>query len=600
MPFIEFVNYSGGSCMINPNDPTQIDRKIRELLSKKILKQDDSGGYLYVLSSEATEGAYKVGCTHNLPERIKGLKRCYGVLKLLCFVECPNVDLFEKVVHAELLQYRLKHPCPKHDCKLDGTEREHTEWFKADLQDIFDTVTTWSLYARMLYRCGLSVDRNNHSAPLPGASSRADRWRRWALLETGRWMDGLSSNVSVVPEKATPEKNLETDAGDETDSECESIFSSPADRSGTPGTTPATTPGFDDHEKDDYSLSPIPAEKCTRFDSLEIDDDDEDDLADRPRQPVERTLFVRKESSPTMQQKDLPSDDLQSLWSARNDTTNSDTGPVPDTSPTNIPSSESIDNEIRSFLDKNLHLTEKPGTIYLTKHTETESYKIYFRKKGSPRKSRECYTKLEPCFEIECTNTRGIQDLVLAEFTDWKKSYKCRECGTAHNNWINAPREEITASLRAWTELVEVGYDSTKISSDVLSQGADRWTRWAREAVAKSREDGREARNQQKEAQDDKSSSVADGTSAVELRQIPRNGTGAASESSSKDRGRGGRVMGEIIRRLPNLKEEMASQGSDGPLRSWPWAGWLVSRLLFVCSVSVAGVYMYVCRCLGI
>ncbi|KAL4747940.1 hypothetical protein BDW72DRAFT_181453 [Aspergillus terricola var. indicus] len=583
-PLIEFVNYNGTTCMTNPNDPNQIDEKIRDILtSKRILKQDKRVGYLYVFSGKTAPGMYKVGYTSNLRDRKTKLEKCYGDLELRCFVECPNARLFENVVHAELLPYRRKHQCPKHALKADGTEREHTEWFKADLQDIFDTIMAWSLYARMLYRRGLFVDKRNHGTPLPGAATRADRWRRWALMETGRWMDGLSSKVSVVPKIAAPEKNVDADPSDESDSECESIFSSPVGHSGTPSTTPATTPettpGLGDHEKDDYDLSPTPAEKYTRSSSLEIYDDDDGDLEVRPKKPVERVLFVPKKTSPAMQQKDLPFVDIQGLWSTRiENTANSDTSPVLDNSPTDIPPSKLVDDEIRSLLAKNPCLTENPGTIYVAKHTEKDLYKMYYRKKDSPRKSKECFTRLTPYFEIQCTNTLGIQSLVMAQFADFKKSYKCGKCDTTHNNWINASGEVITASLRAWTELVDMGYDDTKDSLDVLSQGTDRWTTWAREAVAKSRGDDREAKNKQEEAQENESSSATDETPTGESREISRSGTDAASEGSSKDRGHSSRPT-RIIRRMSNLKAEMTSQGSDGSL--WPRSllEWLMSML---------------------
>ncbi|KAL4977563.1 hypothetical protein BDW66DRAFT_149876 [Aspergillus desertorum] len=532
---VEFVNYTGERSSINPDDPIQIDKKIKEIFGKPIANPDKRVKYLYVFSRKGTKGMYKIGLTHDIFQRKKELESCYEELELHCYVECPNVHLFESVAHAELLQYRRKHSCPYHSPKANGAETEHTEWFEADLQVILDTVTAWSLYARMLYRCGLTLDGNNHSVQIPGASQRSDRWRRWALKEAGRWMDGVSSKVSVVGEKAMPEQVIETDAADETASEPESTFSSPADFSDTPGTTPATTPGTTPepcgHEKDDYGLSPTPAGRYIMPGSLDIDDDDEDDVNNRPRQPVERDLFGRKKSLPTMRQKSLSSDDCQSLRSTRDGNTQiSDAEPVPDT-------------RIRALLTQDLYLTENPGTIYLTKHTERESYKIYHRKKGSPRKRSECYTQQKPYWEIECTNTLGIQNLVLAEFADWTTSHECGACNKSHNNWIEAPGERISESLRAWTDLVEVGCDYTEFSFDLLSQDVDRWTKWAREAVAK----GREAKCKQKEAQEDESFSAVDRTSVEEPRQISRTETDAASEGNSKDSGRGGQGPTNVI-----------------------------------------------------
>ncbi|KAL5341359.1 hypothetical protein BJX70DRAFT_359449 [Aspergillus crustosus] len=574
---IKFSKYLDSDSTTNPDD---IDKKIRNFLSKKVTKQDKNPSYIYVFSQAgSSQGIYKVGQTKNPPERQKDLERCHGKLELHCLVPCPNVQLFECVVHAELLHYRRKASCP---CRLrtDGSESQHTEWFEAELQEILDTVMAWSLYGRMLYSTGLALDGNNQMIPMPGSlTQRSDRWRRLVLGETIRWMDGIPSNVTVVPEKPTPEKLdiaekdiVESPAPEpSSESESESIFSSPGDYPSSRDTTPATTPetliDFDNDGNNDYGLSPTRNGKYGMPGSFDVDEEDEDedgDEEDRLQLPRKGPLFGRAK-----REEYLPTDDHQSIHPTRDETTaKSDSDSVPDTDadPTGLRNAQ-IDTEIITHLSStpSLTATARPGTIYLAKHQTTSSYKIYYRKTNSPRKGQDCYTKTNPYHEIECTNTVRIQKLVLAQFMDCTDNFHCSGCDKMHTNWINAPGEKIIASLRAWLALLEAGYVHTESSMEenVLSQDADRWTRWARNAVAElgNKSEG-EGDRRQKDGEDNKDNgSPAGDKSTTEIPQgISRTGTDASCEGNTKDGSRGGRVIQGIKRRVTDLKEGITRQ----------------------------------------
>ncbi|KAL4971826.1 hypothetical protein BDW66DRAFT_155272 [Aspergillus desertorum] len=478
---IIFTNYTPEKSKINLDDPKHIDREVRRVLGGRIENEDKNMSHLYVFSYGCAEGLYKIGRGQQIT-RVTEQAKCYPGLEVHCFIECPNAKLFESVVHQELRQYRRKHTCTK--CKNKPVE--HGEWFNAPLRDILDSVTAWSLYARKFYGDGLSTDGYYQNLPTPGFLSRPDRWRRWALAETMRWMDRVPNQVAIVPERSVPTEPTEIDEPepiDESGSDAASIFSSRGSLSDTPGTTPGMTPLTEsessDHKRDYYSLSPAPARKNTSSVNLLAEDENENDW-DNSHQPVKRALFT---SPPSKEPKDP-----QSTSGGR--VANSDANSASHTSSTDVPltSSTSVDVRVRAVLEDGGGHSKRPGTIYLTpSHPEKESHKIYFRQKGASR-AKECYSNPDPYFEIECTNTERIQKLVLAEFGDRTHQDRCGTggCSTKHRGWINAPGNDIKASLRAWTALMEVGYDRTDVPGENFSRGANRWRKWAMETAERN------------------------------------------------------------------------------------------------------------------
>ncbi|KAL4860500.1 hypothetical protein BDV12DRAFT_104570 [Aspergillus spectabilis] len=502
---IEFTSYTGTKYKINPDDPTQIDDRIRQILGGKIGKNDKNVSYLYVFSRKnLNKGMYKVGFTHNLSQRRKDLEECYGELELHCFVECANVRLFEHVVHAELIQYRRKHPCENEACRND----EHTEWFETSLHDILDTVMAWSLYARLLHSDGFALDRNSQVTPV-NLVPRPDRWRRWALEETLRWMDQRPIKASVVPRRPMFRTTNETLPVDESDFETASNMSSAGSLAGsladtpgtTPDTTPLTTPGSFGGGNDDYSLSPTPAEMYTECKLANISDEDEDNGQDGSFQSVKRALFKSpKERQPRMSERELRSDDLQTSQSTRRgDSEDSNADPVSEASSMKIPSGRLIDQNVRKILEEKPESTESGGIIYLTpQYEQTGRYKIYIR--GSRYRGSECYAKQEPYCWVACTNKMRVEKLVLAEFGDRRSENSACNlagCKKNHTNWIKAPGDDIKASIKAWTKLIEVGYESTDVPGQDFSRDAGRWTEWAKETAKKNEAREKAARDEE-------------------------------------------------------------------------------------------------------
>ncbi|KAL2869033.1 GIY-YIG nuclease family protein [Aspergillus lucknowensis] len=470
---IEFENYTTPKSKTNPHNPIHIDRKIRSALARKIEDKGKQVGHVYVFSYKRAKGKFKIGHGQELTRVTEDHARCYPGLELHCFAECPNARLVEGLVHEELRQFRRTHKCL--DCPNNqGKDKMHTEWFEAPLKDILDSVTAWSLYARMFYTTGVSVDGTAQHIPREGFSTRDDRWRRWALAETMRWMDGKPLRGSAIPDPYVPPEPNVGKALDDSASEASSVFSD-GGRSDTPGTTPGITPLMDPEsagdKRDYYSLSPAPARRRTSSGNLldEVKDEDEYDL-DGIGKPLNRALFKASDKRPQSRRETSRAD------------SNKDTGSN---------ALKLIDHGVRSVLKDIPNRPVQPGTVYLVTHPTEKASKMSLRHEGSRREKRLC--KLEPSLMLECTNMRAIQDLVLAEFGDKTDRYACGmgRCQTAHLNWIKAPEEDIEASLRAWKALFEVGYETIDLPPENFSQGADRWRRWAIETAEKRKNEGK-------------------------------------------------------------------------------------------------------------
>ncbi|BCS24878.1 GIY-YIG nuclease family protein [Aspergillus puulaauensis] len=478
---LRFHSYYTPRSRKKPDSPEALDVMVRQLLSGNIgVKQKEC---LYVFSDNHTSDAYKVGCGADLSRAMEGWEKCYPKHKLHCFTECPNAYLFERVVHAELALYRRRHKCTM-------CPREHEEWFEAPLPVILDSVRAWSSYASMLYRRGLAIDGYHQILPLAGFSNRQDRWRRWALKETMRWMDGTPGHTDSSQEQPPPERIDLTNSGNISGSETASTAStasSPASSCDTPGTTPATTPGSFGMEE--YGLSPTPG---VRYDTRkpEVPDEDNDDIEGKSESVV-RALFPRaKPGSPSSPGPTIPAEDVLPSKIETSNLPKSSVDPVSEPPSTSMPSSTRVDEKVRDLLEKNTEHPYNPGTIYLTPpHPQKGSSKIYYRQ-DKPRSKRERYTNLPPDLEIRCTDAAVIQGLVLAEFDGWTHKDTCGRdgCKTGHFNWINRPGDVISASVQAWATLLERGYDRALIPPMGFSRDADRWTKWAQETATKGKQ----------------------------------------------------------------------------------------------------------------
>jgi hypothetical protein len=388
-------------------------------------------------------------------------------------------------------------------------------------------------------------------------------------------MDEIPSNVTVVPEKEAPQSTTDTEAVDETDSEPESTFSTPASLSDTPATTPGTDPesyGDGNNDYGDYGLTPTPAVRHKIPDLVDEDDGGLGNRAYRPAKRVERRLSfasMRRRKSSSGQSPSTPSAGVSSV-------ADSEAGSVPDISSTDRHSRGMIDREVRKALKEYAGAPEddpeNEGTVYLVAHAERTSYKIFYRGLHTPRKhSRDCYSQPDPSVAISCINKSGLQSLVLAQFQGRVKSDSCGYdgCSKRHTNWIDVPLHVIEASLHAWKELLEVGYDSADIPKEKdLSQDEDRWAKWARETAAVARREKeakrkeKKGRNKKKNAkskrdkagkarkQEPPSDSDEEEASFQGPRRIPSTPSDSPSDSDSR---RGGDVRPGLLRRMSTL-----------------------------------------------
>ncbi|KAL3455107.1 hypothetical protein BJX64DRAFT_272971 [Aspergillus heterothallicus] len=564
---IIFSPYTSPDSKTKPRDSIQIDHSVIDALTKEY-KNDTLEDHLYVFSHKSAPGHYKVGKAKELSRVTEFWDKtlCCSGLELHTFLKCPNARRFERVFQAEYLPYRRIHVCDT--CKSpNGRHTTHTEWFEAPLEMILEGVQAWCLYSLMREQYRLHVDGCHQILPDPGKSQRSDRWRSWALDEANRWKQGSPEPVNIPPKVPIPEKPHDTTDACESDSEHGSIFSSPADPIDTPGTTPgSSTPGSWPGEVDDDELpSPTPAERyITEIPAKEIDD--KDDLQLGASQPLERALFkqVQPRSPPEQSLFNKSETNSQPIEGDEPAPPAKDLMPHPNPDP------------VESLLRRNKHLVENKGTIYLTRlHPDRGPYKLYHRKDRKARKlDKECYSIPDEDFQIQCTNTIGIEALVLAEFSDRKADNQhCRRpgCTTAHRNWIEASREEIEASLRAWTEFVGVGFSYSADALKGRSQGPDRWTKWAQEMVAKKHEaDARRQEEKGMQVPGEHSSCKDGGDSTKEPRKPSRSWTGGSMKSIAET---GRRLTGNLQRASANRNKSPGS-GSEGS-SSDSWAKWL-------------------------
>ncbi|KAL2829911.1 hypothetical protein BJY01DRAFT_254817 [Aspergillus pseudoustus] len=558
-------------------DPKKVDARVRHVLADSIEIQDKTATHLYVFSYEGAPGLYKVGVTNNPDRRSEEHEKCYPGHTGHYSASCPNARLFERVIHAELTQYQRCHTCTR--CRTKP--KQHVEWFEAPLDLIRKVVLAWSLYALGLYDNGLSLDANHQRLPLRGFSDRPDRWHRWALGEAQRWMDENPSPAPSLPKIPRAKKLEEARAEDVSDSDAESgrdsTFSSPATSVDTPGTTPGITPipspGAWPDADDDYTpSSPTPAEKYAKGKSAkrvdEIEADDEIDSVLARTESVARALDFQRQQKPPS----LPSEESKSRGpetpkrSADNSAAPSPADSNADASPiTKTPPNDSSNRAVpQALLNPPRDISK--GTIILVRlHADHGPYKIFFRGPNSPTSRKDCYSKLDPYCRIQCTSTRRVQQLVLAEFAGRTSNIYCPGCKKIHKDWIDASVEVIEASIRAWTEFAREDFDCT-IPVGGLSQDADRWTKWAQGIVAKAR-----GRNEPVESQDtgppgDQQRSEVAETSAEEPRHISRTETSASHKSISKIGRRGSQVVQAMVRRASNKLSDPDSKSWFGRL----------------------------------
>ncbi|OGM49752.1 hypothetical protein ABOM_001828 [Aspergillus bombycis] len=165
--------------------------------------------HLYIFECEDAKGMCKLGYSSNLSRRAREHEKCYPNVTERRSIYCPNADLFERVIQCELTQDRYKHKCGQ--CNTT-----HTEWFKADLDELYQRVKVWCRFSLGFQD---PEKRVNVRIPSPGFSSDPDRWYKWAQEWVQFWENPVLHSMPNTPGKpvvnnaivALEELNLEDD-----------------------------------------------------------------------------------------------------------------------------------------------------------------------------------------------------------------------------------------------------------------------------------------------------------------------------------------------------------------------------------------------------
>ncbi|KAB8238231.1 GIY-YIG nuclease family protein [Aspergillus alliaceus] len=216
----------------------ELDRMVDRNIGQKIITHDwkHERDYLYIFECEEAEGMCKLGRTYDLSRRASEHEKCYPNLTQRWSLYCPNAEVFERVVQLEFSRHRYKHECLK--CNVT-----HTEWFKTDIDDIYQRVKVWCQFSKGLQS---HEKRSQVSVPVPGFSSDPDRWYKWAQKWVQLWDEKVSHTEPNTSGKSVVDNVIVTGEDLNLDDDAESV----------PGLSPSSSaPGAPD---DDYSDPPTP------------------------------------------------------------------------------------------------------------------------------------------------------------------------------------------------------------------------------------------------------------------------------------------------------------------------------------------------------
>ena len=141
-------------------------------------------GSLYVYWNQANFGVYKIGyTTDDVGIRLRNWRtQCKHTAQQLHSVEVPNVRRLERLVHAELKDYRVK------EKRCRGCKRGHIEWFNVEYKLIEKSIAFWTEWIR--------------KRPYENVAGR------WHLKEDAREeLPQLCTKLSVVIDKESKEKS---------------------------------------------------------------------------------------------------------------------------------------------------------------------------------------------------------------------------------------------------------------------------------------------------------------------------------------------------------------------------------------------------------
>ncbi|KAE8416201.1 hypothetical protein BDV36DRAFT_260856 [Aspergillus pseudocaelatus] len=211
----------------------ELDRIIDRKISQNFITHNwkDHRDHLYIFQCEEAEGMCRLGRTRNPSRRASEHEKCYPNLTQQRCLHCPNSKVFERVVQLELTQYRYKHECLT--CNAI-----HTEWFKADINDIYQRVEVWCQFSKGFQ----SIDKRSQvSIPVPGFSADPDRWLKWAQEYVQSWDKEVVHSEPNISGKSVVDNDIVT--GDD-------------DAESMPGLSPSSSAS--EAPDGDYSDPPTP------------------------------------------------------------------------------------------------------------------------------------------------------------------------------------------------------------------------------------------------------------------------------------------------------------------------------------------------------
>ncbi|KAE8159995.1 hypothetical protein BDV40DRAFT_302653 [Aspergillus tamarii] len=153
--------------------PKKVNQRIIDLLNMS-RKDKIERGYIYIFSDVNIPNKFKVGRSKTKYSRFGEWEKCYPDLVAEAVIECTDAERGEQLVHAELDQQRLKHPCER--CKSKPVY--HDEWFEKSLGDIRPIVNRWTAFVNIAYLEDGEM-KPEYEQQVPALSGDEERWKIW-------------------------------------------------------------------------------------------------------------------------------------------------------------------------------------------------------------------------------------------------------------------------------------------------------------------------------------------------------------------------------------------------------------------------------------
>ncbi|KAL2786941.1 meiotically up-regulated gene 113-domain-containing protein [Aspergillus keveii] len=143
----DFVEY-------HPPDKPRLSvaEKLEKFIVAPLTPADaDHSGHIYIYQCKGKFGYYKVGLTTDLAPRLQSWEKQCGRELMSYFprseedlLPVPHISRVEKLIHAELAEYRRKEEC----CKATTCGKAHQEWFQVEEQHALRVVRKWIAWMR--------------------------------------------------------------------------------------------------------------------------------------------------------------------------------------------------------------------------------------------------------------------------------------------------------------------------------------------------------------------------------------------------------------------------------------------------------------------